>query len=39
MARWQDSEATYQLDRFRCHCDFNEKKKESGKKNPPLCER
>lgn len=28
----QDSEATYQLDRFRCHCDFNEKKKRVGKK-------
>lgn len=28
----QDSEATYQLDRFGCHCDFNEKKKRVGKK-------
>lgn len=27
----QDSEATYQLGRFRCHCDFNEKKR-VGKK-------
>lgn len=32
----QDSEATYQLGRFRCHCDFNEKKREWEKKSSSL---
>lgn len=27
MAAWQESKATYQLDRLRCRCGFNEIKK------------